>query len=49
MKEHEDKLASEVEKRTLFGAKVITLMKENTYVVLVKVTHMDGAITVVII
>jgi len=50
MKVHEARFVAVVENHTLDGDKTITLMKhKNIYVIVVKVTCMDGAITVLII
>jgi len=48
MKKHEDRHVAVVEKHKIDGANIITLIKHrHRYVVIAKVTHMDGAITVV--
>jgi len=50
MKEHEDGYVAVVEKHTLDGANTITLMKQKvSYLSLVKGTHMNGAISVIVI
>jgi len=49
MKENEDRYVAVVERHALLASSTITLMKhKHIYVILVKVTRIDGAITVII-